>query len=107
MPGLSSGGIFLTYRREGAAPYARLLKDELRERFPAPRVFMDLDSIEVGTDFAEAINKAVNSCVVQVALLNALEFSYGRYDHDAGRLFDHIQRERNASPNRSPTIGTG
>jgi hypothetical protein len=63
VPGLSSGGIFLSYRREDAAPYARLLKYQLSERFPAAQVFMDLDSIEPGKDFAEVINEAVDSCV--------------------------------------------
>jgi TIR domain len=69
MPGFSSGGIFLSYRREDAAPYARLLKSELVERFPVAQVFMDLDSIEAGRDFAEAISEAVNSYAVLVALI--------------------------------------
>lgn len=43
MPDASSLGIFLSYRREDAAPYARLLRFQLRERFPDARVFMDLD----------------------------------------------------------------
>ena len=32
MAGSSSGGIFLSYRREDAAPYARLLQYQLSER---------------------------------------------------------------------------
>ena len=69
MPGLSSQGIFLSYRREDAAPNARLLKFQLAERFPDVQVFMDLDSIEPGQDFAEVIEDAVNSCAVLVALI--------------------------------------
>ncbi len=69
MPGSSSGGIFLSYRREDAAPYARLLQYQLRERFPDARVFMDLDSIEAGLDFAEVIRDAVDSSAVLVALI--------------------------------------
>jgi chaperonin GroEL len=65
----SSQGIFLSYRREDAAPYARLLKSELRERIPDAQVFMDLDSIEAGLDFAEVIGAAVDSCAVLVALI--------------------------------------
>ncbi len=68
MPG-SSSRIFLSYRREDAAPYARLLQIQLRERFPDARVFMDLDSIEAGLDFAEVIREAVDSCAVLVALI--------------------------------------
>jgi glucose/arabinose dehydrogenase len=67
--GSSSGGIFLSYRREDAAPYARLLQYQLSERFPDARVFMDLDSIEAGLDFAEVIRDAVGSSAVLVALI--------------------------------------
>lgn len=69
MAGLSSRGIFLSYRREDAAPYALLLQSQLRERFPDTRVFMDLDSIEPGLDFVEVIREAVYSCTVLVALI--------------------------------------
>src|SRR5580704_5968758 len=66
---VSPRGIFLSYRREDAAPYARLLQFQLRERFPDAQVFMDLDSIEAGLDFAEVIRGAVGSCAVLVALI--------------------------------------
>jgi chaperonin GroEL len=69
VPGLSSRGIFISYRRDDAAPYARLLQFQLRERFPDARVFMDLDSIEPGLDFAEVIHDAVDSCAVLIALI--------------------------------------
>ena len=52
-----------------AAPYARLLQIELTERIPDARVFIDLDSIEAGLDFAEIIREAVDSCGVLVALI--------------------------------------
>ena len=69
MPGSSSQGIFLSYRRDDTAVYARLLKDRLTERFPAAQIFMDLDSIQVGRDFVEAIEEALGSCAVLVALI--------------------------------------
>ena len=69
MPDSSSWGVFLSYRREDAGPYARLLQSQLRERIPDARVFMDLDSIEAGLDFAEVIRAAVDSCTVFVALI--------------------------------------
>ena len=69
MAGLSSRGIFLSYRREDAAPYARLLQFQLRERIPDAPVFVDMDSIEPGLDFAEVIREAVDSCAVLVALI--------------------------------------
>lgn len=69
MRGSPSGKIFLSYRREDAAPYARLLQVQLTERIPDARVFMDLDSIDAGLDFAEVIREAVDSCAVLVALI--------------------------------------
>jgi TIR domain len=62
-------GIFISYRRADAMPYARLLQAELSGRFPDVRVFMDLDSIEAGLDFAEVIRGAVSSCLVMVVLI--------------------------------------
>jgi TIR domain len=64
-----SCGVFINYRREDAGPYARLVKIRLAERFPDTPVFMDLDSIEAGVDFAEAIESAVRSCAVLIALI--------------------------------------
>src|SRR5580692_2239720 len=161
VPGLSSQGIFLSYRRADAAPYALLLRSQLRERIPDARVFMDLDSIEAGVDFAEVIGEAIDSCAVLVVLigrqwatladeegqrrldnpddyvrfevqaalergvrvipvlvdgarplrqqqlpselqklarLNALELSYGRYEYDADRLLNLLQRVLAAEP---------
>jgi subtilisin family serine protease len=65
----SSGGIFLSYRREDTAPYARSLQLQLSQRFPDVQVFIDLDSIEAGLDFAQVITEAVDSCAVLVALI--------------------------------------
>jgi hypothetical protein len=62
-------GIFISYRHADALPHARLLQVNLRERFPGTPVFMDLDSIEAGLDFAKVISDAVNSCDVMVALI--------------------------------------
>jgi hypothetical protein len=61
--------IFISYRRDDAGPYARLLQMYLSERFPHAPVFMDLDSIEAGADFAEVIEAGVGSCRVLVALI--------------------------------------
>jgi GTPase SAR1 family protein len=65
----SSRGIFLSYRREDSAPHASSLQLQLSQRLPDTQVFMDLDSIEPGLDFAEVIEEAVNSCAVLVALI--------------------------------------
>jgi len=64
-------GVFISYRRSDAGPYARLLQVQLSRHLPTTPVFMDLDSIEAGADFAEAIKAGVNSCRVFVALIGA------------------------------------
>jgi TIR domain/Tetratricopeptide repeat len=69
MPGVSGQGIFLSYRREDAGPYARSLQLQLGQRIPDTTIFMDLDSIEAGLDFAEIIEEAVASSAVLVALI--------------------------------------
>jgi len=69
MSTILSQGIFISYRREDAGPYARLLKMQLSERLPDARVFMDLHSIEAGRDFAEVIAGALRLCPVMVALI--------------------------------------
>lgn len=69
MPGFSSRGIFLSYRRDDSAAYALLLQPRLSERFPDAQVFMDMDSIRAGRDFIDAIQEALDSCAVLVALI--------------------------------------
>ena len=64
-----SRGIFISYRREDTAPYAGRLYDMLIDRFGDPNVFMDVDSIEPGLDFAEAVRNAVGSCKVLLVLI--------------------------------------
>ena len=69
MPGAERRGVFLSYRGDDAGPYARTLQLQLSQRIPDARIFMDLDSIEPGLDFAEVIEEAVNSSAVLVALI--------------------------------------
>jgi TIR domain-containing protein len=61
--------IFLSYRREDTSGHAGRLYDALAERFGDENVFMDVDTIEVGADFAEAITRAVASCDAAIALI--------------------------------------
>lgn len=75
-------GIFISYRHADAVPHARLLQVSLRERLPGAHVFMDLDSIEVGLDFAEVITDALSSCGVMVAVIGP---RWATLDDGAGR----------------------
>lgn len=62
-------GIFISYRREETAANAGRLYDRLSDRFGEDRVFMDVDSIAIGTDFTEAIIEAVSGCSILLALI--------------------------------------
>ena len=55
-------GIFISYRREDSAAYAGRLYDRLAAHFGADRVFMDVDDILPGADFAKQIDAKVGSC---------------------------------------------
>jgi hypothetical protein len=52
-------GIFVSYRRGETGHVAGRLADRLMERFGPSRVFIDVDSIEPGVDFEEAIEGAI------------------------------------------------
>jgi DNA-binding beta-propeller fold protein YncE len=62
-------GVFISYRRDDCPGHAGRLYDRLAERFGEERVFMDIDAIEPGVDFAERIEQAVGSCDVLIALI--------------------------------------
>jgi hypothetical protein len=61
--------IFLSYRREDTSGYAGRIYDQLIERFSSEKVFMDLDAIHPGSDFIEAIERALDECDVFVVLI--------------------------------------
>ena len=62
-------GVFISYRREDSAGYAGRLYDRLVAHFGAERVFMDVEGIDPGTDFVDAIEGAVSSCKVLIVLI--------------------------------------
>jgi len=62
-------GIFISYRRDESAAYAGRMADGFTEHFGKNRVFRDIDSIEPGLDFAEAIERAVDSSEVLIAVI--------------------------------------
>lgn len=61
--------IFISYRRDDAAGYAGRLHERLSDRFGSDRVFMDIDDIPPGSDFASTIHSRVANCDVVLALI--------------------------------------
>ena len=62
-------GIFVSYRRDDARQAAGRLADNLAEEFGVERIFRDIETIELGVDFAKALHQALNSCVVMLVLI--------------------------------------
>jgi hypothetical protein len=57
-------GIFISYRREDSSGYTGRLSDLLGEHFSSKQLFVDLNSIELGDAFPEAIDRSLGSSSV-------------------------------------------
>ena len=64
-----AGRIFISYRRADTANQAGWLAERLAGHFGRPQVVMDVDSIQLGNDFADVIAAAVTSCDALLALI--------------------------------------
>lgn len=62
-------GIFVSYRRTGASSVAYRLADELKRSFGEDRIFIDVESIDPGLKFAEAIKQALRQCTVTLIVI--------------------------------------
>jgi hypothetical protein len=87
--------IFLSYRREDAAGYAGRLRESLEERFGEGRVFRDVDTLEPGQDFVQAIEQRVAQCTAFLALVGR---EWLETTDNSGRLRlqqpdDYVRRE--------------
>lgn len=79
--------IFINYRREDSRADAGRLYDRLSEHFGAQHVFMDIDDIDPGQNFAQVLENTLGHCSVVIAVIgrNWLEC---RDDADQRRLDD-------------------
>jgi peptidoglycan/xylan/chitin deacetylase (PgdA/CDA1 family) len=64
-----SGKIFINYRRDDASYPAGRLYDRLSASFPQNQIFIDVDNLDPGVDFVEAIEQSVGSCDVLIAVI--------------------------------------
>jgi TIR domain len=78
--------IFLSYRRDDASGYAHAIYARLREEFSDHQIFMDVDTIKPGADFVEAIDAALASCGVLLALIGRNWLSS---NSESGRRIDN------------------
>jgi hypothetical protein len=67
--GASQGNIFISYRRGDSAGYAGRVLDRLENEFGRDVVFMDVDDIPLGVDFAKFLQDAIAQCDVLLAVI--------------------------------------
>src|SRR5690349_10082183 len=99
---MSTGRIFLSYRRDDTRHMAGRLSDRLTDRYGGQSVFMDVDSIEPGLDFGEVIERAIRECTVLIALIGRLWLTTTD-DHGQRRIddvSDTVQMEISAALTR-------
>jgi formylglycine-generating enzyme required for sulfatase activity len=68
-PAKMSGKIFISYRRDDSAGWSGRLSDRLKNHFPSNQIFMDVDTLDPGVDFVEAIEEVVGACDVLIAVM--------------------------------------
>src|SRR5262249_20939329 len=63
-------GIFINYRRDDAHGVAGRLFDRLSTKFSRDEMFMDVDAMKPGLDFARQIDEHVSKCNVMLAIIS-------------------------------------
>src|SRR5215470_5898806 len=61
--------IFISYRREDTGGHAGRLCDRLTTRFGGDRVFLDIQDIHPGQNFATSIDETIATCVCVIAVI--------------------------------------
>ncbi len=83
---MPAGCVFISYRRDDSAGYARALGDALALEFGAARVFIDVDDIAAGQAFGDVIQQQLGSAQLLLVLIGRRWL--GERDGAAPRLFD-------------------
>lgn len=68
-PKAGTARIFVSYRRSDSADIAGRIYDRLIDRFGKEPIFKDVDSIPLGLDFKEYLDKKVGECDVLLAII--------------------------------------
>jgi len=66
---LAKGRIFISYRRENDAGQAGRISDLLKREIENVSIFMDVDAVPLGIDFAEYLNEQVAKCDALLAVM--------------------------------------
>ena len=61
--------VFISYRRDDSAGYAGRVRDRLERELGRELLFMDVDAIPLGTNFAKVLHEEVAKCGVLLAVI--------------------------------------
>ena len=61
--------VFLSYRREDSAAYAGRIEDRLRRTLGRNQLFMDVDNIPLGVNFAKVLQDEIAKCEVLLVVI--------------------------------------
>ena len=62
-------GIFISYRRSDSAGHTGRLADDLSKQLDGQALFRDIEAIEAGVDFVQALERAVTACNVMLVII--------------------------------------
>lgn len=62
-------GIFVSYRRSDSAGHTGRLVDDLGEQLVGQALFRDIEAIEAGEDFVQALERAVGACAAMLVVI--------------------------------------
>ncbi len=98
--------LFINYRRADAAAYARDIYGALSDHFGADSVFMDIDKIELGSDFSEALDGALDDCHILIAVIGRdwLSAADGHGQRRIDQPDDYVRLELEAALHRNIRI---
>jgi hypothetical protein len=79
--------LFISYRRSDSSYVVDRLRSEIARKCPDINIFRDIESIELGTNFKQAINDALSQCVVLLAVIGP-DWLHATDSSGKNRLFD-------------------
>lgn len=69
--------VFISYRRTDSNAWAGRIFDRLAQIFPAKSVFIDVDGIEPGQDFARALTERLSTCKAMLVVIGPHWLQFG------------------------------
>jgi formylglycine-generating enzyme required for sulfatase activity len=94
--------IFISYRREDSGGHTGRMCDRLSARFGSARVFMDLQDVRPGQDFAQSIDEMIATCQCVIAVIGPRWLEAIQRRASGGE--DFVQHEIAAALRRGVTV---